>query len=140
MKDKAFLDTNLFVYAVDSSQGLRKKREIARELIRQHLQDASGVISIQVAQEFYHVSTHKIQTPLPTETALEYLHYISVLETVHADFGLILRAIGLHQKHTMSFWDALIVEAARTAGCSYLFSEDLHDGFQIGDMTVKNPF
>jgi len=140
MKDKAFLDTNLFVYAVDSSQGLRKKREIARELIRQHLQDASGVISIQVAQEFYHVSTHKIQTPLPTETALEYLHYISVLETVHADFGLILRAIGLHQKHTMSFWDALIVEAARTAGCSYLFSEDLQDGFQIGDMTVKNPF
>jgi len=140
MKDKAFLDTNLFVYAVDSSQGLRKKREIARELIRQHLQDASGVISIQVAQEFYHVSTHKIQTPLPTETALEYLHHISVLETVHADFGLILRAIGLHQKHTMSFWDALIVEAARTAGCSYLFSEDLQDGFQIGDMTVKNPF
>ena len=140
MKDKAFLDTNIFVYSVDSSPGQGKKREIARELVRQHLQEASGVISIQVLQEFYQVSTHKIRTPLPTETALEYLHYISVLETVHVDFGLILRAIDLHQKHKISFWDALIVEAARTAGCSNLFSEDLQDGFHIGNMTVKNPF
>ena len=92
--------------------------------MRQHLKEASGVISIQVLQEFYQVSTHKIQTPLQTETALEYLHYISVLETVHADFGLVLRAIDLHRKYKISFWDALIVEAARTAGCSNLFSED----------------
>ena len=140
MKDKVFLDTNVFVYSVDSSPVLRNKRGIARELVRQHLKEASGVISIQVLQEFYQVSTHKIQTPLQTETALEYLHYISVLETVHADFGLILRAIDLHHTHKISFWDALIVEAARTAGCSNLFSEDLQDGFQIGDMTVKNPF
>ena len=140
MKDKAFLDTNIFVYSVDSSPGQKKKREIARELVRQHLKEASGVISIQVLQEFYQVSTHKIQTPLQTETALEYLHYISVLETVHADFGLILRAIDLHRKYKISFWDALIVEAARTAGCSNLFSEGFQDGFQIGDVTVKNPF
>ena len=75
MKDKAFLDTNIFVYSVDSSPGQRKKREIARELVRQHLQEASGVISIQVLQEFYQVSTHKIQTPLRTETALESVSY-----------------------------------------------------------------
>jgi predicted nucleic acid-binding protein len=53
---------------------------------------------------------------------------------------MMLRAIDLHQKHKISFWAALIVEAARTAGCSNLFSEDLQDGFQIGNMKVKNPF
>ena len=140
MKDKAFLDTNLFVYSVDSSPSQRRKRGIAKELVIEHLQKASGVISIQVLQEFYQISTQKMRIPLSTETALEYLRHISILETVHPDFDLIVRAIGLHQKHSLSFWDALIVEAARTAGCSYILSEDLQDGFQIGNTTVKNPF
>jgi len=140
MKGKVFLDTNIFVYSIDSSPGQKKKSQIATDLVREHVRNDSGVISIRVLQEFYHVSTGKIQVPIASEDALEYLNYISILETVHPDFDLVVTAIRLHQKHRLSFWDALILQAARAAGCLQVLSEDLQDGFRIGDMRVKDLF
>jgi predicted nucleic acid-binding protein len=140
MKDKHFLDTNVFIYAIDTSPGLKKKREIARHLIREHIQNETGVISIQVLQEFYQVSTSKIQVPLSTEEALEYLHYMAVLDTVHPEFDMIVAGIRLHEKHRVSFWDGLIIQAALTAGCSRLLSEDLQHGLEIDYLHFENPF
>ena len=140
MRDKDFLDTNIFVYAIDTSPRLKKKREVARHLIREHIQNETGVISIQVLQEFYQVSTRKIQVPLTTEEAIEYLHYIAVLDTVHPEFDMIIAGIRLHEKHRITFWDALIIQAALTAGCARLLSEDLQHGFEIDHLTVVNPF
>ena len=140
MKDKHFLDTNVFIYAIDTSADLKKKREIARHLIREHIQNETGVISIQVLQEFYQVSTSKIQVPLSAEEALEYLHYMAVLDTVHPEFDMIVSAIRLHEKHRVSFWDSLILQAALTAGCSRLLSGDLQHGFEIDHLRIENPF
>lgn len=66
MKDKVFLDTNTFVYAVDSSQQWSRQQTIARSIIRQQIENESGVISLQVVQEFYQVATRKIAVPLST--------------------------------------------------------------------------
>jgi predicted nucleic acid-binding protein len=140
MKDKCFLDTNVFIYAIDTSPDLKEKREISRHLIKEYIKNETGVISIQVLQEFYQVSTHKIQVPLSNEEALEYLHYMSVLDTVHPEFDMIVAGIRLHEKHRISFWDALIIQAALTAGCTRLLSEDLQHGFEVDDLTVENPF
>ena len=140
MRDKDFLYINIFVYAIDTSPRLKKKREVARHLIREHIQSETGVISIQVLQEFYQVSTRKIQVPLTTEEAIEYLHYIAVLDTVHPEFDMIIAGIRLHEKHRIAFWDALIIQAALTAGCARLLSEDLQHGFEIDHLTVVNPF
>ena len=140
MKDKVFLDTNIFVYAIDTSPDLKAKSEIAKELVADHLRNESGVISIQVFQEFYNTSTRKIETPISTEDALEFMRYMATFETVIADFEMVETAVRLHQKHSVSFWDALIVEAARTAGCTQLLSEDLQHGFRLDGLTVKNPF
>ncbi len=140
MKDKCFLDTNVFIYAIDTSPHLKNKREIARHLIREHIQNETGVISIQVLQEFYRVSTCKIQAPLSTEEAIEYLHYMAVLDMVHPDFDMLVSGIRLHEKHRISFWDALIFQAALTARCTKLFSEDLQRGFEVDHLTVENPF
>lgn len=140
MKDKIFLDTNIFIYSIDASPDQKNKRDIARQIVREQIRKDSGVVSIQVLQEFYQVSTHKIQVPLSTEEALEYLHYITILATVTADFDMVVAAIRLHQKYSLSFWDALILQAAKTAGCSLVLSEDLQDGFRLDDLTVKNPF
>jgi predicted nucleic acid-binding protein len=140
MKDKVFLDTNIFIYSIDASPEQKNKRDIARQIVREQIRNDSGVVSIQVLQEFYQVSTHKIQVPLSTEEALEYLHYITILETMTADFNMVVAAIRLHQKYSLSFWDALILQAAKTAGCSLVLSEDLQDGFRLDDLTVKNPF
>jgi predicted nucleic acid-binding protein len=140
MKDKCFLDTNVFIYAIDTSPDLKDKRQIARNLIKKHIQKETGVISIQVLQEFYQISTHKIQVPLSSEEALEYLHYMAVLDTVHPELEMIISGIRLHQKYHLSFWDALVVQAALTAGCTLLLSEDLQHGFEIDHLTVENPF
>jgi predicted nucleic acid-binding protein len=41
---------------------------------------------------------------------------------------------------SVSYWDALIVAAAETAGCGYLLSEDFQAGRKFDDLTVVNPF
>ena len=140
MKDKIFFDTNIFIYSIDTSPREKKRSEVARELVKEHIRNETGVISIQVLQEFYHVSTQKIRRPLSTDKALEYMHYISILETVHPDFDMIVAAILLHQHYILSFWDALILQASKSADCSLVLSEDLQDGFRIDNLTVKNPF
>ncbi len=140
MKDKVFLDTNIFIHSIDSSPGQNKKRKVARQIVRKHIKNELSVISIQVLQEFYQVATRKIEVPLSTEEALEYLHYIAILETVQPDFYMVVSALHLHQHHFLSFWDALIFQAVGTAGCSQVFSEDLQDGFCLDNLTVRNPF
>ncbi|MCK4824540.1 PIN domain-containing protein [bacterium] len=140
MRDKVFLDTNIFIYSIDASRGQSKKRDVARQIVEEHIRKDSGAISIQVLQEFYQVATQKIQVPLSTDGALEYLHYMAILETVLPDFNMVVAAIRLHQKHSLSFWDALILQAAIIAGCSQILSEDLQDGFYLDNLTVKNPF
>jgi predicted nucleic acid-binding protein len=95
---------------------------------------------MQVLQEFYQVSTQKIQAPLSTEDALEYLHYMAVLETVHPDFDMLVSAVYLHKRLKLSFWDGLIVQAAAAANCSLLLTEDLQDGLHAGNLIIKNPF
>jgi len=140
MRDKVFLDTNIFIYSIDASRGQSKKRDVARQIVEEHIRKDSGAISIQVLQEFYQVATQKIQVPLSTDEALEYLHYMAILETVLPDFNMVVAAIRLHQKHSLSFWDALILQAAIIAGCSQILSEDLQDGFYLDNLTVKNPF
>jgi len=140
MKDKVFLDTNIFIYSVDASPDEKGKRDIARELIKRHIRSGTGVISMQVLQEFYQVSTQKIKVPLSMEDALEYLHYMAVIETVHPDFTMLVSAVYLHKRLKLSFWDALIVQAAAAANCSLLLTEDLQDGLHVSDLIIRNPF
>ncbi|MCF8109401.1 MAG: PIN domain-containing protein [Desulfohalobiaceae bacterium] len=134
------MDTNILVYAIDASPGENQKREIARKTLKRHIRDENGVISIQVLQEFYQTATHKIQTFLSTQDAIEFMHHVSILEIVQPDFHLVLAAIHLHRQYALSFWDALILQSAMVAGCSQLFTEDMQDGFCLEELTVTNPF
>ena len=140
MSDRVFLDTNIFVYSIDSSPVQSDKRDRARGLIREHLETEAGVISIQVFQEFFAASTSKIPSPLSIEEALEFMHYISAFEIVIPNLDMVIAAIGLLQKHGFSFWDAMIVQSAVIADCTLLLTEDFQHGFQLGPLTIKNPF
>ncbi len=140
MNDKVFLDTNILIYAVDTTPAYRKKQEIARKLIATHVQNETGVISIQVLQEFFVVSTGKIKVPLSSEEALEYLQYLSILEVVQPNLDMVIAAIHLHHKHLLSFWDALIVASASRAGADRILSEDLNHGQVIEGILIENPF
>ncbi len=140
MKDKIFLDTNILVYSIDSSTELTQKRDVARNLVTTHIREESGVISIQVLQEFFQVATRKIETPISIDDALEYMQYMSTLQIVAPDFDMVVAAARLRQRYSLSFWDALIVQAAKTAECTQIVSEDLQDGFHFNGLTIRNPF
>ncbi len=62
------------------------------------------------------------------------------LETVTIDTPLILTATDLHAAHSVSFWDALIIAAAQSAGCDEIWAEDLRHGRQFGNLKIVNPF
>ena len=138
MTGKTFVDTNILVYAENADQG--RKHERSRELILDLWDTQSGVLSIQVLQEFYVVTTRKLPVPLSSRAALEIVEQYLTWQVVDNTGSLLLAACSLADKHRLSFWDALIVQAALGAGCARLLTEDLNHGQQFGELTVVNPF
>jgi len=140
MKDKIFLDTNIFIYAIDKSPGERRKQNVAQELIRKTIQKESGLISIQVMQEFLNISTRKIQVPLSVDNAIEYLKYIAIMEIVVSDFEMVVLAARLSEQYELSFWDSMIIQTALAGNATMILSEDMQDGMMIEDLKIVNPF
>lgn len=134
----AFVDTNILVYAED--RDAKAKHEVARDLVLGLWRDRSGVLSVQVLQEFYVTVTRKLKKPLAPARARaavgEYLTWTVVENTG----PLLLDAMELQQESRLSFWDALVVQAALEAGCDTLWSEDLNAGQRFGSLLVVNPF
>jgi predicted nucleic acid-binding protein len=100
----------------------------------------TGVLSTQVLQEFYVVATRKLAAPMHRTTARRIVTLYAEWPVVQADVPLILAASELEQRHTLSFWDALIVESARRAGATRLLTGDLQPGRVVSGVTVDNPF
>ena len=133
---RAFFDTNVVVYAYDSNAGSKRQRAIA--LIEEHVRAASMVLSTQVLVEAYNALLRAAL--LEKETALAVVEALAEERVVATDAALVVRAIRFAQRHQLSHWDGLIVQAAVDAGCSVLFSEDLQAGARFGDLDVVNPF
>ncbi len=138
MSGRSFVDTNVLVYAHDAGAG--SKHAIARELIERLWQERSGVVSTQVLQELYVNVRRKTAVPLAAPDAAELIEDYLRWPLVINDGESVLRAIALEQRFSLSFWDALIVQAAEEAGAPVIFSEDLGDGRSYGSVTVQNPF
>jgi predicted nucleic acid-binding protein len=133
-----FVDTNILVYAHDRSEPA--KQPVAQALLEGLWHDRAGVLSTQVLQELYVVATRKLDPPMPRAAARELVVLYSTWPVVQVDIPLVLAASELEERHTLSFWDAVVVEAARRAGATRLVSEDLQPGRRIGGVTVENPF
>ena len=91
-------------------------------------------------QEFYVSVTRKLAIPVDSDTALKAVQDLAVFPIVQIDTPLILLAIQRSCKTKISFWDALIVEAALVAGATLLYSEDFQDGAVFGKLRIRNPF
>ena len=124
MSERVFLDTNVLVYADDADAGA--KRDTALELVGRALREGTGVVSTQVLQEFFVVSTRKCGVPAPV--ARRKVELLSRLDVIRIGIDDILAAIDLHRLHDLSFWDGLILRAASVGGCRVLLSEDLQHG------------
>jgi predicted nucleic acid-binding protein len=137
LTEYVFVDTNILVYAHgvgDADPRASRARAVLGELWRTD----SGVLSTQVLQEFYSVATKKLG--LDPKHARGIVASYAEWCTVNTDVGLIVSGSKLTEEHSISFWDALIIEAALRANASRLLSEDLQHGRKFGDLTVENPF
>jgi predicted nucleic acid-binding protein len=131
-----FVDTNILIYAFDTSAG--DKRRIAVELLTRLWADRQGWISLQVLQEFYVSATKKLV--LPAEQARLQVSRLGLWSVHRPTVEDVLAAMDLHQRHSVSFWDALILRSAQAAQCAILWTEDLSSGQRWGKLEVRNPF
>jgi len=136
--ERVFVDTNIIVYAYDRDAG--RKHEIARDLMIGLWSAAGAVLSTQILQEFYVTVTRKIASPLTREAAREIIKDYLTWGIVSNDGDAVLEAIDIETGENISFWDALVVAAAKRGGAEVLLSEDLSEGRKFGDMVVRNPF
>jgi predicted nucleic acid-binding protein len=133
-----FVDTTVLVYAHDASEALRQP--VAQGVISELWRTRSGALSTQVLQEFYVVATRKFDPPMPRREARDLVDAYGHWHLVEIDVALIVAASQLEERHRLSFWDALIVEAARRAGAARLVTEDLQPGRRLAGMLIDNPF
>jgi predicted nucleic acid-binding protein len=139
MSGKIFLDTNIFLYAHDRNEP--RKQAIALDLIRDSIDESTGVISYQVLHEFFNVVLTKVPHKLPHRDASLYLDTVfRRLAVVPSSVGLVAEAIRIQEQFRLSWYDSLIVAAAGHGGCATLYSEDLQHGQVFGGVTVKDPF
>jgi predicted nucleic acid-binding protein len=134
--DLTFVDTNVLVYAEDTRDPYR--RGVAARILGDLWASDSGTLSTQVLQEFYNVVTRKkMLRPVQARRIVAEYAAWPVVETTAQ---LIVSASMLHEHHSFSFWDAMVVEAALLSGATTLLSEDLQDGRRIGDLSIRSPF
>ena len=133
-----FVDTNILVYAYDSSAG--DKHEIAKKEIGALWDSGFGLISTQVLQELYVTLTKKVPKPASPDLAKPIIQDLLQWKVIINDGTSILEAIEIQQKHGLSFWDALVVQAAVRGGADILLTEDFEHGRAFDRLTVRNPF
>ena len=138
MSDKYFVDTNILVYAHDRGSG--RRHELARELVRELWEGRSGVLSTQVLQELYVNLRRKAARPLDVAAARQLVEDYLSWKVVVNDGAAVLRAIDLEGRYSLSFRDALIIDAAHSADAALIYSEDLGHGQRYGVIEVRNPF
>ncbi|HET6303379.1 MAG TPA: PIN domain-containing protein [Myxococcota bacterium] len=136
MSARSFLDTNILVYADDGDSPEKQKRAI--EVTLEQRAAGTGVLSLQVLQEYFAITTRKLGTD--PDVARRKVEVLALFEVVTPTLDDLLAAIDLHRHHRISFWDALIVRAAQRSACAVLLTEDLQDGRVFDGVKVVNPF
>jgi len=139
MTGPVFVDTNILVYDRDERdpEKHRRAREWMSALWRR---PGLGVISSQVLTEFYWIVTHKLRPGLDPDRARRYVRTLLAWDFVAVDQNAIDEAWTMQDRFGLSFWDALVVAAARIGRCRTLLTEDLQDGQDLDGLLVVNPF
>ena len=132
-----FVDTNVILYAVDSSEP--EKQPVARAWLRTLWQARTGRLSIQILQEFY-VNATRLDRGLEPADARAVVDSLASWNPLPIDPSLLVAAWDIEDRFGFSFWDSLIVAAAQRTGCIHLLTEDLQDGQVIDGLTIVDPF
>ena len=134
--DLEFIDTNVLLYAFDTSDS--GKHATARALLERLWASQTGCLSVQVMQEFFVNATRKLGLPVAEARAVleDYRVWI-----VHAPSSSdVIAATALMDAVNLSFWDAMMVTSAHELGCHTVWTEDLKAGQVSAGAQIRNPF
>jgi predicted nucleic acid-binding protein len=131
-----FVDSNVFLYALDETDP--KKQQAARNWRAELWKSRRGRVSFQVLGEFY-VNAMRKQPAARDEVRAE-VRDLLAWNPVIADGILLEQGWKIQDHYQFSYWDALIVAAAKLCGCRYLLTEDLQSGQKLDGIEVVNPF
>ena len=139
MSVKFFIDTNLFIYQLESQD--QRKATIANRIIRDGIRSGEACISFQVVQECLNTILRKAEICLSTIEAEDYLEAVlSPLMQIYPSTPLYKHALATQARFQFSFYDSLIIAATLETGCQTLYSEDFQHGQRIEQLTINNPF
>jgi len=133
---RSFFDTNVLVYADDKAAPSKQRR--ALELVAEHRRAGTGVVSLQVLQEYFVTVTCKLQ--VDARTARRKVELLAEFDVATPDVADIVAAIDLTRLHSFSFWDALVLRSAQQAGCRVLYTEDMQLAREMDGLRIVNPF
>ncbi|MFY7694795.1 MAG: PIN domain-containing protein [Cyanobium sp.] len=133
---RSFIDTNILVYADDAFDP--RKQQLALDLVVDLRARQEGVLSTQVLKEYFVTATRKLG--LEAHIARQRVTQFGRFELIQPTLDMLLAAMDLQQNHSLSFWDALILQTASAARCRVLYSEDMQAGARIGEVFIVNPF
>ncbi len=140
----AFLDANIVIYAVMRADPVDlehvRKQKIAVALIDKLVRAREAVISTQVLGEFFTVITRKGRYPLSKPEALRALDSLAKFPVIDTDRTLVQAAARRSHQSQISYYGALIVEAALRSGASILYSKDMQHGMRYDTLELRNPF
>ena len=132
----SFVDTNILLYAISTAEMEAEKRAIARQiLLRTDL-----AFSVQVFQEFYVQATRQSGARVAQEIAVQLITSWTRFPVQQMTVELMFAALAAHRRFGISYWDAAIVEAARSLDCSEVLTEDLQDQQDFHGLRAINPF
>ena len=132
----SFIDTNILLYAASNAAADQAKRQVARVLLTR----SDIGFSAQVLQEFYAAAISKQRLQMTHDEAVAVLRSLAAFPVCPISRHLVLDAIDAKQRFGISYWDAVIVTAAKQMGCQTLYSEDLNPGQVYDGVTIVNPF
>jgi len=138
MTDRYFVDTNILVYSRDARD--QTKHQIARRWLAELWSSGSGRISTQVLKEYYQTVTRRLTPGMAVEDARADVRDLQTWKPLELTAETFEQAWLIEDQMHISWWDALIVAAARQSGCNFLISEVLQSGQTIENLTIINPF
>jgi predicted nucleic acid-binding protein len=135
-QNRVFIDSNIWLYATVDIRDSHKT-QIAKSVI------ASSPVIVVSTQVINEVCVNVVKNKFLDEAGIRsiinsfYAHYF----VVEVSQEVIVKASGLRERYTLSYWDSVILAAAVVDGCTQVLSEDMQDGLHIdGQVFIVNPF
>jgi predicted nucleic acid-binding protein len=133
---RAFFDANILIYVEDANDP--RKQAIAANLVEAHARQRAGVVSVPILGEYFSVVVRKLH--LDPGIARKQVEFYALFSLVEPSIADVLAATDIHRLHGFQYYDSLHLRCAQRAGCSVLYSEDLHHGLVMDGVRIVNPF